>query len=351
MTNYKRIVSYLYRYENEEKTDNVGYVRVELRDKQCRVFVGIRDYKMPTDSKYKLCMYSNNDEGIFVENLYTKNGMEELKLTTDPQNVFGSKRSVSDIEGVFLYRNGEVIYLSQWTDRPVDFNNLMSIEEDIDQYKNEKILVEAEPKEDLLKVTENKEEKNEQESSITENINNQQLEKSMEENINKLKLESNITENINKLQSKFDIEGNINNQNNIYREEKIDEDKVILKYVEPEVALKNILETYPKLPAFDNNELFNCVRIRLNDIGLLSMENWKLGTNSFLVHGYYTYKYLMLGKVTFGDGKHATVLGIPGVFSSKEKYLANLFGFNQFVPVKKIVVKTGAFGYWITNIV
>ncbi len=338
MTNYKRIVSYLYRYENEEKTDNVGYVRVELRDKQCRVFVGIRDYKMPTDSKYKLCMYSNNDEGIFVENLYTKNGMEELKLTTDPQNVFGSKKSVSDIEGVFLYRNGKIIYLSQWTDRTVDLENLITVEEEKDEYKNEKMLVEAELKEDMQKISEYEEEINAQ----TKNINNESNQWA----------ENNITEDINKLQQDNTYsEDNIDNQKNIYSQEKIDSEKIILKAIEPEKALKNMLDTYPKLPAFDNNELFNCVRIRLNDIGLLAMDNWRLGTNSFLVHGYYTYKYLMLGKVIFSDGKHAVVLGIPGMYSNKEKYLANLFGFNQFVPVKKTMVKTGVFGYWITNIV
>ncbi|MGN0154509.1 MAG: DUF6128 domain-containing protein [Lachnospiraceae bacterium] len=119
---------------------------------------------------------------------------------------------------------------------------------------------------------------------------------------------------------------------------------------EQEDAFEKMLEEYPKLPMYGATELFDCVRIHPKDIGKLDMRNWKLGVNSFLTHGFYTYQYLLLGKMRFGDGSERPIIGVPGVYSNREKYLANMFGFEQFIPVKKTGIKTGEFGYWIVEI-
>lgn len=115
-------------------------------------------------------------------------------------------------------------------------------------------------------------------------------------------------------------------------------------------AFNKMLEEYPKLAVYGATELFQCVRIHPKDIGRLDMSNWKLGVNSFLTHGFFTYQYLLLGKMRFGDGKEQPIIGVPGVYSNREKYLANMFGFEQFVPVQKTGTKTGEFGYWIVNL-
>lgn len=112
-----------------------------------------------------------------------------------------------------------------------------------------------------------------------------------------------------------------------------------------------LMENRTKLPDFENHEIYDCVRIEPNDIGLLEMENWRLGVNSFLTHGYYNYKYLMLGKLRFQDGVVKAVLGVPGVFNNKEQYIAKIFGFDLFVPVKHTNIRTGNFGYWIVELV
>lgn len=116
-------------------------------------------------------------------------------------------------------------------------------------------------------------------------------------------------------------------------------------------AFEEMIEKYPKLPMYGATELFDCVRIHPRDIGKLDMRNWKLGVNSFLSHGFYTYQYLLLGKLRFEDGTYQSVLGVPGVYSNRERYMANMFGFDQFIPVKQTNVKTGEFGYWIVEII
>lgn len=112
---------------------------------------------------------------------------------------------------------------------------------------------------------------------------------------------------------------------------------------------KQMIATYPRIPLLSDSQFLECVKIVPQDIGKLSMGNWKLGVNSFLSHGYYHYRYIMLGKVKF-DKNEIYVIGVPGVFTNKEKYLANMFGFNVFVPVKKTKLLTGNFGYWISEI-
>lgn len=114
-------------------------------------------------------------------------------------------------------------------------------------------------------------------------------------------------------------------------------------------ACLEMLRTYPKLPLFTDSQFIECVKIVPQDIGKLAMANWKLGVNSFLSHGYYRYKYIMLGKVKF-DVRESYVIGVPGVFTNKEKYLANMFGFNVFIPVKRTNILTGNFGYWISEV-
>lgn len=112
---------------------------------------------------------------------------------------------------------------------------------------------------------------------------------------------------------------------------------------------QTILDTYPRLPLFTDSQLLECVKIVPQDIGKLAIGNWKLGVNTFVSHGYYHYRYLMLGRVKFDSGE-CVVIGVPGVFTNKEKYLANMFGFDTFVPAKKSNVLTGKFGYWVSEV-
>lgn len=110
-----------------------------------------------------------------------------------------------------------------------------------------------------------------------------------------------------------------------------------------------LLKTHPKLPLLADSQFIECVKIVPHDIGKLAISNWKLGVNSFLSRGFYNYKYIMLGRVRL-DKNVAYVIGVPGVFTNKEKYLANMFGFSEFIPAKNTRMLTGNFGYWISEV-
>ena len=100
-------------------------------------------------------------------------------------------------------------------------------------------------------------------------------------------------------------------------------------------------------------------RIDLSQIRDLPSPNWHLATNSFLVHGFWNYGYLVLKKEVEED-KEMVSLGVPGIFEKPEAVMAVLFGFPNFEMVPETVVaeqkeknqetEEGTFGCWFVNL-
>lgn len=107
-----------------------------------------------------------------------------------------------------------------------------------------------------------------------------------------------------------------------------------------------ILEQFPVITPFQEEPDIHCVRIELKDLRLLPKRLWYLGNNSFLLHGFFNYHYLILGAMGEGEKKR-WFLGIPGVFQNQERVMASIFGFPEYKGEKKTQQKTGQFGYWL----
>lgn len=73
-----------------------------------------------------------------------------------------------------------------------------------------------------------------------------------------------------------------------------------------------------------------------------------LVNNSFLLHGYYNYRHVILGKKEEG-GKNIYYLGVPGVYYEREKMVAIMFGFEGFECGEKRAI-AGGFGYYMRRI-
>ena len=108
---------------------------------------------------------------------------------------------------------------------------------------------------------------------------------------------------------------------------------------------------YTRVLAFECDSGCEILSIKPQDIGLLPREIWVYGNNSFLLHGYYNYRYLILARI--GDetkGRTRYILGVPGNYYSNEKYMASMFGFPHFVLARKQPSQDGRFGYWYTDV-
>ena len=108
--------------------------------------------------------------------------------------------------------------------------------------------------------------------------------------------------------------------------------------------------SYSKVLAFEYDHGCEILSIKPQDIGLLPREIWVYGNNSFLLHGYYNYRHLILARLNTPKGRPRYLLGVPGHYYSNEKYMASMFGFPHFVLAKKQPDEDGRFGYWYTDI-
>lgn len=69
---------------------------------------------------------------------------------------------------------------------------------------------------------------------------------------------------------------------------------------------------------------------RISELGELSKDLEPLEHNSFLLHGYFNYKHLLIRK----EGERFLV-GVPGNYYYREEMVAAMFGFPNFVPAKR----------------
>lgn len=119
---------------------------------------------------------------------------------------------------------------------------------------------------------------------------------------------------------------------------------------QPERLWQYFRSNYPKVEAFDYQGESEILMIKPQDIGLLPRETWNFGNNSFLLHGYYNYRYLTLSRLKTPQGANRYLLGVPGHYYSNEKYMASMFGFPHFVLAKMQPAGDGRFGYWYSDI-
>lgn len=69
---------------------------------------------------------------------------------------------------------------------------------------------------------------------------------------------------------------------------------------------------------------------RISELSELSKELEPLEHNSFLLHGYFNYRHLLIRK----EGE-SFLVGVPGNYYYREEMVAAMFGFPNFVPVRE----------------
>lgn len=104
---------------------------------------------------------------------------------------------------------------------------------------------------------------------------------------------------------------------------------------------EQILDTYEKIHPYGDERVY--VKIEPKDFVILQSKYQQLVNNSFLLHGFYNYRYIILGK------EQDYYLGVPGVFYEREKMVALMFGFEAFeCPGGN--VRAGEFGYYLRKV-
>ena len=109
---------------------------------------------------------------------------------------------------------------------------------------------------------------------------------------------------------------------------------------------EQLKKNYPIVHPIREEEEY--LKISPRDFVIFTEKYQELVHNSFLLHGYYNYKHLILGKKE-RDGKTVYYLGVPGTFHEREKTVAVMFGFEAF-DGKREPAENGDFGYYLRRV-
>lgn len=366
MADYKRWISYIYCYEEGIKKNNIGYVRVESLGQMTKITVHINVLSVSEPMKaYLFVRMDNYTQGICIGDVKIDKGVGRGIFTVNSSRIADSRFEMSETGGILIYYNDDRFFASEWDDRPIV----------IEQFRRE-ILSEPEPIEIDSKIIEPEIEKPEMEKPEIEKPEIEVPEMEEPEIIKPEIIEPEIIEpkiiepeiiepeiiepeiiesdikvpelNESKKQT---LELNEAMIQELKKEKNASKEKKPVKVQIPtnnnniEKAVQQMLDIYPRMYPFEDDEMIYCVRIEPQDISRLPIESWNLANNSFLLRGYYCYRHLMLMKTS--DKNHPRLLlGVPGIYHNKDSFIAKMFGFELFKPMKKTDEVIGEFGYW-----
>ena len=103
---------------------------------------------------------------------------------------------------------------------------------------------------------------------------------------------------------------------------------------------------YPHIRPFEDDRDY--LRIGPEDFVVLGRQSYQLVHNSFLLHGYYNYKHLILARHDWRNEERYYV-GVPGNFYEREKQVALMFGFESFECGKE-PANMGDYGYYMIRV-
>lgn len=298
MPDMKRFVTYLYYYEHSTKLHIAGFAKLEVRDGQCRLEIhlkaaGIAGRNIPI---YLFAREGDIIQAIAIGHMTMGALAGDYKALLKDCAIGHSPYDVSDMKGILLILDDRRMFASQWDD---------------DEITREQIRI-YEPK---LMPAEEPELPEEQPDAKKE-----------EEQLDEKKPEE---------------------QPPLHAEE-----IPMRKIITPDFTVKKTLWEYWEeikrkmtiIHPFEGKQII-CVHMELRDIRELPRKYWQLSNNSFLLRGFFHYKYLLMGEMEKDDARELFV-GVPGMYQQQERVVASIFGFSEFISEKKADTEDGRFGYW-----
>ena len=281
----KRFVTYLYEYDRTIRGRNVGFIRNDIRSDRCLMDIHIRGLeRIKEKAPIYLIVRDGECVGIPAGEIVISQGIGNAFLELPGNHIGKTNYNSGDIQAVIVrYGNGKML-LGSYVQHPAS---------------------------DLLSGTFTKWEA----PAIPE---------SPEPDPNAARGENDDSGSIHPVseipRGQNDDSGSIRPISEISRGQNDDFDSI-----RPDALSQQSTEVHAeeKLcpPTYK--------RIAITDIRSLPSRNWHLCNNSFLVHGFFCYHYLVLKTVNAPDGTQI-YLGVPGIYASQERMMALLFGFNDF---------------------
>ena len=412
MSEFRRMITYLYLYEQGAKRHNVGFAKIEKRGKNCLIEIHMKNtgHSSPSIPVY---FYARNNQrlpGILIGSMGLSRGNGDFKAVLEEEPFAGTIYSLEDIKGIFLPLSDQVMFVSQWDDSEFVREQFVDLAKEAAAQKEAgkggqqgKMAGRRGSQQGALAGRKNGPETSgtspavptaadeHQNADGSMGFGNPGTDAAAAAGHSDIDRELSSGSDFGGSASpaphspgfggpaphSLDFGGSVSSphapvpdspeQGSPIGPADLEAAEAAPKRMpsgssatpfpsqpeqEPETLPENweqkwkfILENYPVMTPFAGDEDTICVRLELKDIRLLPRPYWYLGNNSFLLHGFFNYRYLILGAMEKSEKKR-WFLGIPGIYQNPERVMATLFGFPEFRNEKSAPVNTGEFGYW-----
>lgn len=373
MPDYQRFITYINLYQHDEKLKNVGFAKIEKRKEQCRFEIHMKNIGY-TGQNCQIYFYVRQEqelECIPVGNVQIINGIGDRRILLNGDNIAGSGRGLEEIAGLVIFLNEQVMLASQWKEGEMLRGMFRIPGQEAAEAAGQGL---AEAQESSTSVPQGQPpaqgssasspqgqtSAQRPSTSVTQgqpaaqgpSTSGPQGRSASQNQPAPQDVRASVPQG---QQSPQDVTAPSSQNQPATQDASAQEPPDSLHVAEAQAACnaprpwsatwQMMLESYPVLMPFEGEEEICCIRIELKELRLLPRRYWYLGNNSFLLHGFFNYRYLILGQME-EKGMKRWFLGVPGVFQNQEKVMAAIFGFPEFKAEKTAKQKTNQFGYW-----
>ncbi len=388
MAEYVRFVSYLYEYQGNERKKNAGFVRYEVRAGQKRLTVSVNGVRKPDQRIPVYAFYREMDSciGVRLGTLVLRGGRGTFQYSTyaDGPGEGEPECRFEEIAGVMVMGEADTpVFCTVWDNEPFMVSSFVRCRADLvrirmaGQGEKDASVEEAQapsPVPDTAASTEGQQDENQAQQSPMDGeawnqapvpaSAEQAAEHSGAEEVSPAPEEmqqsqaedhgQEASEAAAALQAHQEETAGRENQEaddpaRESRDERIPQQSYSLYR---QSVWERMCKLYPKVTPFPYNWQIGALRIRPGDIGRLPKENWKIANNSFMLHGFFQYRYILLLRLPAQTEEYEEryMIGVPGIYSQMDNYLAEMFGFHEFLGSPRRGSENGSFGYWVQEV-
>lgn len=317
---YDKKIVYLDYRDNGEKLSNVGFVKIELRDNRLRLNIHVRGVRNVPGSCGKIVLYSTDRRAEIGDICFTDGTGSftgEFPVSEFfPYSILDIGIAYADVVGmrILLEDQKELqgtfkIHASERDRKPENRQNLTDRASIPCQEIKEK---------NPVKTEEISQSKKDQQKVIKE-----------ERDSDEVREESGQRE-----QGDLHVASTqrVTGETGIFR---LSEEK-----------WQQLSAVYPKVRPFQDHRDY--LSLSPSDFVIFTENSYRAANNSFLLHGYYNYKHLILNRVV-KTGEVIYYLGVPGNYYEREKQVAVMFGFESFECAEE-PAQNGDFGYYMMRV-
>ena len=378
---YQRLVSYIYSYPEGVKGRNVGFAKALVHQGQFKLNISLRGVK--TDSPEMFGIYMMVTDGgyrlIKLGECLVKMGQMEYSGIFNPDNINETGYGFKDICGLAVARE-DARYdcmLSMWKDEDVTPDMLVFSGMDAKKQAEAEIVI----KERMRQSDEEEKRQETAESSVVRQemagYNAAMRERGQSESGGQQPVQSESamlagkSEMVQTKQIVVEEQQIVQTKQaevaaeSVTMPENIKADGVAAKipaetqHLQQKAHRANATQTDPfvklfvradYIDAFDDDYFYDCIEVSPEKLKCLNQNEIDIAGNSFLLHGYYNFRHILFGRVRDNLDNTKYFIGVPGMYCNRERYMASMFGFNNFKKSHRSDYANPYFGYWYQEI-